>query len=352
MTSPAEHQVISDKMIVSIHTRHGVQLYQFLTTGYSRLKWTRALREVSICDLVVPRADGYTGIPDIYPWHHWVSVWDEHGKELYWTGPIQYARGGRDWLTLSAGDPASLLSYTRCPLTKRWEVADPSQIAAELWEAVIEFHGLTARVVDRLDPRGDRFDYACIADDKMIDEVMGELVDLGLYWSVVAGFPILGPAPFDPIVALGEEHFVDGQLEVIRDGRNTYNDILLRAGDHEARAYQPLPGGLRLQTIVQRDSVMGVSNAEKAAYQAVRYAGAIRDAISVPSGSVLHPQAPLNVRQLIPSIRVNVEAYGLLSTMELEGITVTATQGRADVAVDLESVNDELPELIDPREPK
>lgn len=349
MRRAPEHQVISPEMIVSIHTINGVQLFQFLANKYSRLKWTRSLREVSICDLVVPRRDISVGISDIISMLHWVSVWDHEGKELYWTGPIQGVEQGRTWLSLSAGDPGSLMSRTRCPLTKQWEAADPSEVAGELWDSVIEFHGLHTQPIQRRDPRGDRFDYACVADEKPVDEVMGELVDLGLYWSVVSGHPILGPAPFEPIVALGENHFVDGELTVIRDGSSTYNDILLRAGDHEATAYLPLPGGLRLQTIVQRDSLSGVSNAAKAAQQAVRYSGAIRDAISVPKGATLHPNAPVSIGQLIPSVRVNVQAYGLLSTMELEGVTVTCTSDGPKVAVDLESVNDDLPELIEPQ---
>ncbi|EHI13139.1 hypothetical protein KEK_08157 [Mycolicibacterium thermoresistibile ATCC 19527] len=338
--------IVSAEQIVAVRTIAGVQLYQFLASGYSHLKWTRALREVSICDLVVPPADGYVRIPDITPWLHWVDVWDDQGQQLYWSGPITRAEQGRDWLSLSARDVSALLARTRCPLTKRWDAADPADIAAELWAAVIEHHGLNIRSLARRDPRGDRFGYDCVADETMADEVVGELVDLGLYWSVVAGIPLLGPAKREPVATLGEHDFIEGGLSVIRDGANTFNDVMLRTGDSVSRARLPM-GGLNLQTIVNIDSMFGVSNADRAAHQAVRHTGTIRDAISVPEGATLHPDAPISIRELVPSVRINVEAFGLLSTMELEGVTVTCTQNETSVGVDLESVDDDLPELVE-----
>lgn len=338
--------IISDEQIVSVRTIHGVQLYQFLASGYTSLKWSRLLREVSPCELAVPPNAGYVRIPDLTPWLHWVDVWDDQGRDLYWSGPIQRVQQGRDWLSVSARDASALLARTRCPLTKRWDSADPSEIAEELWRAMIEHHGLNVKPISRVDPRGDRFEFATVADEKMTDEVMEELTNLGLYWSVVSGIPLLGPARFEAVTALGENDFVDGNLSVIRDGAQTYNDVLLLAGDAKSRARVPM-GGLNLQQIVTRDSMFGVSNADRAANQAVRYSGAIRDAISVPQGSVLHPDAPISIKQLVPSVRVNVEAYGLLFTTEVEGVTVQCTKGSTTVGVDLESVNDDLPELIE-----
>ncbi|OMB79290.1 hypothetical protein [Mycolicibacterium conceptionense] len=341
---------IVGEQIVSVRTIHGVQLYQFLADGYTNLKWTRLLREVSTCEIQVPPQAGYVRIPDLTPWLHWVDVWDGNQRDLLWSGPIQRVEQGRNWLSLSARDAASLGARTRCPLTKRWDSADPAEVAAELWASMIEHHGLNLGPITRNDPLGDRFEFQCQADTKMVEEVVQELTDLGLYWSVVAGIPLLGPVKPDPVAALGEQHFLS-DLSVIRDGAATYNDVLLLAGNSRSRARVPM-GGLNLQTIVRRDSMFGVSNADRAAVQAVRYSGAIRDAISVPRGAVLHPDAPLSMGQLVPSARVNVEAFGLLSTMELDGVTVTCTQGQSTVGVDLESVPpDDLPELLEDVKP-
>lgn len=338
---------IIGEQIISIRTVRGVQLYQFLADGYTSLRWTRTLRDTGALDLSVPTEAKYVQIPDLTPWLHWVDVWDGNQRDLHWSGPIQRVEQGRTWLTLAAGDVSALMSRTRCPLTKRWDSADPAEIATELWASMIEHHGLNLEPITRNAPRGDRFEFSAQAEVKMTDEVIQELTDLGLYWSVVAGIPLLGPVKPQPVAALGESDFLQGQLSVIRDGASTYNDVLLLAGDSKSRARVPM-GGLNLQTIVKRDSMFGVSNADRAAVQAVRYSGAIRDAISVPRGAVLHPDAPVSIQQLVPSARMNVEAFGLLPTMELEGVTVSVSAGSASVGVDLESVPpDDLPELLE-----
>jgi len=104
--------------------------------------------------------------------------------------------------------------------------------------------------------------------------------------------------------------------------------------------------GLNLQKIVDVDDMFGVSNAARAANQYVRYTSTIRDSISLPEGSILHPNVPLTIGQLIPSTRINIETYGMLFTVELESVEVTLEPGRAEVSVKLESVNDEKPELM------
>jgi hypothetical protein len=162
---------------------------------------------------------------------------------------------------------------------------------------------------------------------------------------VVSGVPILGPAPLKPIAALGESDFINAGVQLVRDGSETFNDVLLRGADNIAHARVPL-GGLSLQTTVNVDNMFGVSNATKAVGQYVRYTSKIRDAVTLPQGSVLHPDAPVHISSLIPSVRFNIEAFGLLTTMELEGVEVSCTSGSTTVAVKLESVNDDLPELM------
>jgi len=66
----------------------------------------------------------------------------------------------------------------------------------------------------------------------------------------------------------------------------------------------------------------------------------------MPGGAVLHPEAPVGIDQLMPSARINVDAYGLLVTTEVQQVTVTAADGHAQVAVKLRAVDDDLPELL------
>jgi hypothetical protein len=343
--SPAQHNIVTGEQIISLRTVNGVQLHQFLGSQLTTATWTRDLREVSRAEITVPATAEYLLLPDIVPWLHWVDVWDANGEELYWTGPIQKVECDWSKMVITARDSAALYARTRCPITKRWEAEDPAAIAAELWGYMIETHNLATKTIERNNPLGDRFDYRVVKDTKMLDAVFDDLVSKGLFWSVVSGIPILGPAPLKPIAALGEGDFIGAGITLIRDGAETYNDVLLRGADNIA-SVRVDRGGLNLQKIVDVDDMFGVSNAARAANQYVRYASKIRDAVSLPEGSVLHPNAPLVIGQLIPSMRVNVEAYGMLFTVELESVEVSLEAGKAEVSVKLESVNDEKPELI------
>lgn len=332
--------------IVSLHTGTGVQLYQFLGNDLIDLQWSRDLRSTSRCEITVPSTLDYNRIPDLVPWQHWLSVWDNTGQDLYWTGPIQKIEANRESMSISARDISALFTRTRCPITKRWDTSDPADLAGELLDAMIEHHGLNVAPIVRHDPLGDKFDYSVIADERMLDAVMDELVGFGLYWTVVAGTPILGPMPRTAVAALGEYDFVGGGITVVRDGSQFYNDVLLRSADALSQARVPL-GTLNLQAIVNIDSMFGVSNTDRAVKQYARYVSTIRDTVTLPDNSVLHPNAPITIDQLVPSARVVVDAYGVLVLMQLTGVDVQYTSDTSAVSIRLESVDDELPELID-----
>jgi hypothetical protein len=123
------------------------------------------------------------------------------------------------------------------------------------------------------------------------------------------------------------------------------NDVVLRCADAQVRARVPA-AGLNLQRLINLDSVFGVSNAEGAVREYLRRTAAVRDAVILDGQAVLHPHAPLTVDQLIPSTRVTVEARGLVALMELHSVQVSCDQQGASVAVGLESVDDDLPELM------
>ena len=342
-SSLPEHQ------IVSLHTVSGVQLYQFLGNELIDLSWSRDLRTVSRCSITVPSTLDYNRIPDLVPWQHWLSVWDNTGQSLYWTGPIQKVESNRESIQIKARDISSLFTRTRVPITKRWETTDPAFIAEELLDAMIELHGLNSAPIVRTDPLGDRFDYRVTADEQMLEAVIDELVGFGLYWTVVAGTPVLGPMPRTPVAALGENDFVGGGLTLVRDGSKFYNDVLLRSADSLAQARVPL-GSLNLQTIVDVDSMFGVSNTDRATKQFARYVSTIRDTVTLPDNSVLHPNAPIGMDQLIPSNRIIVDAYGVLVPMELTGIDVEYSANTSSVSIRMDSVDDELPELVELQE--
>lgn len=337
--------IVTDEQVISLHDRKGITLWQFGPADYGSLNWTRELREVSKCDIDLPVVRADDRLPDIVPWLHEVSVFDTYDR-LLWKGPIQKVSANRNSMAINAKDAAAYMTRTRTPITKRWDAIDPSIPAGELWDSLISQHGLRASPDIKPDPNLDRFDVAVKADQEMMDKPISDLVMHGLRWTVVAGVPILGPATLDPLATLGEADFLGDGIELVRDGSQSFNDVLLRGPDNLTRAHVAMHG-LNLQTIVNVDSMFGVSNVDSATYTYLRYVSAIRDAITLSSDTQLHPDAPVSIDELIPSALFVIDVYGVRSQMELERVSVQVDTGGAAVQVALEShPSKQLPELL------
>jgi hypothetical protein len=315
--------IIEPGQIISVHSVKGVLMYQFAANQQSSLQWGRQLRDVSKATMTAgPMMTGNGKLPDIYPWVHWMSIWAPDAKSLYWTGPIQKFIGNRFGTEIDAFDPGAYLSRTRVPLTKSWDGVDPCIPMNEMWQMLCDLHGLTMRPVMRRDPWGDLYSLTVTTDSEMMDKTIKTFESYGLRWTVVAGTPLIGPMPLEPIASLGENHFIGDGLQLVRDGTNTYNDILLKGPDDLARARIDLGAGVNLQQIVTVNNMFGVSNVTKATAQYVRQTGMIKTDIDVPSNALLHPDAPVTIDQLVPSARFAIEAYGVRLRMELESISV------------------------------
>lgn len=332
------------QQVASLHTVGGVPLYQFGASDLADLSWRRELSETSTASIAVPTPQ----VETITPWLHWLSVWED--DTLQWTGPVQTVTYGREITAIEAADISVLMGRTRVPITKAWEATDPAIIAAELWRAMMEAQRLGGEPIVRRDPLVDVFNFECVADTQMLDKLMDDLVGLGLCWTVAAGTVLLGPAPHSAIASLGEDDFIDGNLTLVRDGSRVFTDVLVRAADDQTRA-RVNNGGLNLQTIVDLDSLFGVSNADRAARQYLRYCSTMREAVRLDGSTRLHPSAPVTIASLVPTVRVTVAAYGVLTPMEIQSVEVTQTDEDTTVAVGMESVEDNPPELIKTERP-
>lgn len=333
--------IVTENQTAVLRTARGIQLAQFGPESSSSLTWSRDLRETSRCELTIPNTEVDDMLPEITPWAHWIDVWDTDDSVLLWSGPILRLASSRDQLSISARDVSSLSTRTRCPITKEWRAADPSTIAAELWTSMLALHNVKATPIVRSAGQPP-FNFKAEADTKFLQAVLDDLVKVGLRWCVVAGIPILGPVPTDPMVL--DERDLQGDIQVIRDGTETANDILVRGADFSARAHVDL-GGLNLQGLVNLDSMFGVSNLERAAREYAQSTASIRDALSLPGGLVLHPDTPVTMDDLLPGARFQVHARGLTSLMELESVEVKRDSGTLSVSVTLESVPTDTPEL-------
>lgn len=345
--------VVTDDQIVSLHTASGVQLFQFLPSDYTSATWKRVQRDASSLDLVVPPISGLS-VLDVLTWAHWLTVWDgaRIPPVVLWKGPIQQVSGNlRRGLEISAKDHAAYLMRTRVPLTKRWDVTDPATIAGELWQAMLDQHGVsTVPIIRRdLEIEGFRIDYQTKADAQMLDQTIKELADLGMRWTVVSGTPIIGPLGLEPVAVLGEDDFV-GDIDIVRDGSAVFNDVIVRGPDTLARARTDYYGQ-QLQTIHDVDNLSGVSNVVQAAQSYIGFTGNDRTRLSMPSGTILHPEAPVSIDDLMPSARFVIEAAGIRQLMELTSVEVTRASGSVETKVTMEAVEPYIELSSDRKEP-
>lgn len=339
--------IAPERQVVSLHTFQGVQLYQFLANSLIDMTWSRESDTTSRCELTVPSTLQDDKIPDIVPWQHWASVWDDTGQHLYWTGPVQKASFNRRAMSLSCRDMSTLFGRTRCPMTKRWDIAWPVDIARELIERVVELHSLDVEpIVLPVHPLqyDERYSYEAKSDEQTVDKMMDELVRLGLKWTVVAGVPVLGRLSRTPAASLSENDFVGEGMTVVRDGSTFANDVLLRGGDNLAHARIPI-ANLNIQSIVNIDNMFGVSNVDRAVKQHVRYTSKFHDGVTLPDNAVLHREAPVSLEQLIPTTRLVLDAYGLVFQAELTGIDVSTNADDSTVSIRVAGVDDEPTEL-------
>ncbi|UXE04404.1 minor tail protein [Mycobacterium phage Funsized] len=339
-TMGPEHRVVTDNQIISLHSATGT-LFEFMPEHYSTLSWTRDQRDASRTTLAIPPSDQLTGLPDIAPWLHHVTVFDGDRDVVLWTGPVQKVSSNRGGLTLACKDHAAYLQRTRDPITKRWDAADPAKPAAALWRAMLDVQGVNSRVIERPDPEGDRFDVAVTADEQMLDQTISSLVDMGLRWTVVSGAAIIGPPSLEPLATLDEDDFLGDGITLSRDGSAVYNDVLVRGADVHQRERVDYYGQ-NLQTIHNVDNMFGLTNVKAAAQQFVKHTGTVRTRLELPQGTQLHPNAPVSIDQLMPGVRFVIEAHGITQLMELTGIEVARAAGSTTVSVSMESVEEDI----------
>lgn len=331
--------VVTDQQMVMVRSLTGTPVYEFPPNRITSLQWNREGQQVSTCTVATPPLlDSDGNFLPIVPWLHWVDVWStDYNPVLYWSGPIQNPLTDQFAGQITAVDIGALLARQRCPITESWDAVDPSIPALAAWQAMLAQQGVNIMPIQRINPWGQRFNVTLTTDVETLDKTMQELEQMGLFWSVNAGVPLLGPMPLEPIASLGLGDFQQPGVQVQRDGTKVFNDVLVRGPDNIAVARVPL-NGLNLQTIVNVDNMFALSNVLAAAQQYVLYTGAFRTTINVPQNAVLVPDAAVTIDQLVPTARYAVDVFGVRTRMQLSSMQCNVQSGQAQVSVALAEV--------------
>lgn len=280
---------------------------------------------------------------DVWPWHHWMNVWD--GDTRVWSGLVRTVTLGEGGVRLDARDVSTLLGRTRVPESGRFETMNMPRLGADVWERAMVGHRISTEPVVRYPSGSELYDYRVEADTAMVSDVFDDLVAMGLRWTVTAGRPVFGwPLSGAPVADLSQRDFTVA-LSRVRDGSRTYNDVRLQ-GQNYAATYHVDVGGLNLQSVVSVDDLFGVGNIRRAARSYVARTARVEDVIDVPSSAGLSPTAEADVEDLVPGNEVIVRAGGLQQLMRVSGVDVSWKSGAGTVSVRLSRVDRE-PEILE-----
>ena len=318
---------------VTVHTVDGSRVGDLPCSVLGNQLWSRERNEVSRCEFNIATQAVPELVAELRPWLHWVTAWD--GGVPVWTGPIHRVVMDDRITAVSARDVSTFMWRTRVPTTRTWETTDPGRIAANLWELMLEIHGVNAHPQVYPDPAAEKFDFQTVADSRMMHQAIDDLTKLGLDWAVVGGTPVFGPPVDGPVETLRECDF-QTELRVVRDGVDTFNNVRVQGKNYAETHIEPL-AGLNLQSLVSLDDLFGVANIQRATRQYTKNAARIRDVLEVPASASLHPDAPVSLADLVPGTQFLVQARGLSTVMVLDKAEVVSEAGTYDIRVSLES---------------
>jgi hypothetical protein len=320
----------------SIHTVDGRRIGDLPCDIISTFTWGRESSEVSTCSVVVATQGDPDLLDELIPWVHWLTLW--HDDIQVWTGPIQTVKIGSATATISARDTATFMARTRVPVSRTWIDTHTENIASDLWKTMLQIHGIKVTPTILTEVVTTTFTVTAVAQQAMFTSLMDNLVKVGLVWTVVAGRPVFGVFSSQPIASLEECDFMV-ELERQRDGTATFNDVRLQGQNWAQNAKVEL-AGLNLQTLVSLDDISGVGNIQRAALQYVKDSATIRDALVVPTGASLDPQAPVTLNDLVPGKVFLVNSGTISQLMRLDQVTVAGSSSGIDVQVGLVALSD------------
>ncbi len=252
-----------------------------------------------------------TDLAPVDTWATWMRVfWDDH---LAFAGPLTFIRWSWDQVFLKAQDPSVYWHVRAIDADITHEATDLATIFGDYHRNVYNQGPWGMDVI--AGPIGVTGDRQVLASDGMIAWTgMSELARTGLDFTVYGTTLLVGgeEVPVAPLTTLTDEHFTE-PLNVVDDGSARATDYVVSGGDRitgrstlpessdRFRRYGLLTGRSQERQILDEFS------AGRAAQTRLEY---MQDSIVVeaPSSAVLHPDAPVDLVDLVPGARVDIEA--------------------------------------------
>lgn len=308
-----------------------------ISRDLSGVTWNRAKNEFT--QATVNLSAGRSLANDLEPWLHQLAIFRD--DEPVWRGFVFNTSAQDGKLSVTARDPSSWFSKRRVERSRGWYGVDPTTIAAEVIRdalAAFDPFGMSQYMVEA--PTGLFVNYEVKKDAVLVAEVLKDLVDVGLQWTVTGGRLVLGPAPRAHTTAgLDDSHF-DTLPTVEKDGSAVVNDLLI-LGKGASGQYFDYGSGFAgaLQGIEKADALTTEFQCVNEARDQVRSRTVATRRISMPGNSRLMPNAPVSVEELVPGclvpIATNTTGILVASRLELSEMSVKAGRSGDEVSVTL-----------------
>ena len=321
------------------------RLGSFLPRDVSSIKWSREKNEVTQA-VVTMTVDG--SLTDaLEPWLHQLAIF--RNDQPVWRGFVLATSAKARELTVVARDPAAYFAKRRVSEAHYYREYDVSYIAAEIVkEAVAAFDpfGIAQNLL--VEPTGIVIDLDLKPEELYVSEVLKNLVEVGLQWTVTGGRMVIGPMPRHHVTAAIEDRHMEANLTVEKDGTEQVND-LIALGKGASGAYFDYQTGLNapLQGIAKGDNLTADWQCINEARKQIRRRAVAPRRLTMGGAARLLPVAPVSVTELVPGclVPVQTEMTGVLigARMELTAIECTASVGKDEVAITLGDEPIEIP---------
>lgn len=342
---------VGDYAVVVTDWAAGRVVWQSPDRGLRKADWGRELSEVSKATVQVHVP---LHIADrVEPWMHCLTVY--RAGEVVWHGVVMQVTATASGMAIVGWDGSGFFSRRRVPLARSWAQHDATQVMRTMVEDACGFADATG-LVEGIVTRESRVwvTAAWTPAECMLDDVVDDLVKMGLVWTVVAGRLLVGPVGAQHTTATLSDRDVDGDFTVVKDGAEVVTDCHVQGkGVWGQWMAESSPLGL-VQGIEKADGAVREEECVQMAKRVVKDASVTPRRLVVPSGARLLPSAPVGIDELVPGVRVPVSSRqtGVVvsSVMQVREVQVSVDSGGEDVKVTLgeTSVTQEVTEMPDP----
>lgn len=295
--------------------------------------WARTLSDTSQATAITDRRDA----GDLEPWAH-TLVHYRDGRPC-WRGPVFKVDTVGSRTTITARDLSARFARRMARVFMAYEGLDAALVAQLLMLAELG-NDDPDLVVPNLMAANAGYVASITVDPNAPDTVaaaLQQLAEAGLTWTVVGGRLLLGRLVHKRETSqLTDAHFV-GELPVSKDGAATVTDATVTGKGCVGRWRTDAPATGALEVLEKRDALTTIEQCVAAARSLVEAGAATPRVVSLPSGAVLRPEAPVSVEQLIPGVTIpigtRVGGRPIYDELELHGVSVSFGAGGEQVSI-------------------